>query len=90
MLGGALSGASGSTPSSGYAPTYFPGTTAAAGAQRVTVAIAQEAQNTDFALAPVRLARISGTVMTSEGKPLDGAMVTRDAVRPRRRRDGDS
>ena len=75
MLGGG-SGASGSTPSSGYAPTYFPGTTAAASAQRVTVAIAQEAQNTDFALAPVRLARISGTVMTSEGKPLDGAMVS--------------
>ena len=76
MLGGGASGASGSTPSSGYAPTYFPGTTVAAGAQRVTVAIAQEAQNTDFALAPVRLARISGAVMTSEGKPLEGAMVS--------------
>jgi protocatechuate 3,4-dioxygenase beta subunit len=76
MLGGGASGASGSTPSSGYAPTYFPGTTIAAGAQRVTVAIAQEAQNTDFALAPVRLARISGAVMTSEGKPLEGAMVS--------------
>jgi protocatechuate 3,4-dioxygenase beta subunit len=75
MLGGG-STASGSTPSSGYAPTYFPGTTTAASAQRVTVAIAQEAQNTDFALAPVRLARISGTVMTSDGKPLEGAMVS--------------
>jgi protocatechuate 3,4-dioxygenase beta subunit len=75
MLGGG-SNASGSTPSSGYAPTYFPGTTTAASAQRVTVAIAQEAQNTDFALAPVRLARISGTVMTSDGKPLEGAMVS--------------
>ena len=76
LLGGPSSGASGSTPASGYAPTYFPGTTSAANAQRVTVTIGQEAQNTDFALAPVRLARISGTVMTSEGKPLDGAMVT--------------
>jgi protocatechuate 3,4-dioxygenase beta subunit len=76
LLGGPSSGASGSTPVSGYAPTYFPGTTAAASAQRVNVAIGQEAQNTDFALAPVRLARISGTVMTSEGKPLDGALVT--------------
>jgi protocatechuate 3,4-dioxygenase beta subunit len=75
MLGGG-SNASGSTPSSGYAPTYFPGTTTAASAQRVTVAIAQEAQNTDFALAPVRLARLSGTVMTSDGKPLEGAMVS--------------
>ena len=76
LLGGASSGASGSTPASGYAPTYFPGTTSAAGAHRVTVAVGQEAQNTDFALAPVRLARISGSVITSEGKPLDGAIVT--------------
>lgn len=76
LLGGASSGASGSTPSSGYAPTYFPGTTTAASAQRVTVAVGQEAQNTDFALAPVRLARVTGTVMTSEGKPLEGGMVT--------------
>jgi hypothetical protein len=80
MLGGPSSGASGSTPSSGYAPTYFPGTPTAANAQRVTVAVGQEAQNTDFALAPVRLARISGTVMTSEGKPLDGGMVTATPV----------
>src|SRR5688500_19023834 len=68
LLGGPSAGASGSTPASGYAPTYFPGTTSAAGAQRVPVAVGQEAQNTDFALAPVRLARISGTVMTSDGK----------------------
>jgi hypothetical protein len=76
LLGGPSSGASGSTPSSGYAPTYFPGTTTAASAQRVTVAVGQEAQNTDFALAPVRLAKITGTVMTSDGKPLDGGIVT--------------
>ena len=76
LLGGPSSGASGSTPSSGYAPTYFPGTTTATSAQRVTVAVGQEAQNTDFAHAPVRLARITGTVMTSDGKPLDGGMVS--------------
>ena len=76
LLGGPSSGASGSTPSSGYAPTYFPGTTTATSAQRVTVAVGQEAQNTDFALAPVRLARITGMVMTSDGKPLDGGMVS--------------
>lgn len=76
LMGGPASGASGSTPSSGYAPTYFPGTTTAANAQRVTVAIGQEAQNTDFALAAVRLARITGTVMSSEGKPLEGGLVT--------------
>ena len=70
------SGASGSQPASGYAPTYYPGTTSAANAQRIQVTVGQEAQNTDFALAPVRLARISGAVMGSDGKPLEGAMVT--------------
>ena len=69
-------GPSGSNPSSGYAPTYFPGTVNAAEAQRVPVAIGQEAQSTDFALTPVRLARISGQVISSEGKPLEGAMIS--------------
>ena len=67
--------AAGSQPTSGYAPTYFPGTTTPANAGRVTVTVGQEAQNTDFALAPVRLARISGSVMSSEGKPVEGAMI---------------
>jgi protocatechuate 3,4-dioxygenase beta subunit len=61
---------------SGYAPTYFPGAPSPAGAQPVTVALGQEAQNTDFALNAVRLATISGVVMTSDGKPLDSAMVS--------------
>src|SRR5688572_17911160 len=68
--------AAGSQPTSGYAPTYFPGTTTPTNAQRVTVTVGQEAQNTDFALAPVRLARISGSVTSSEGKPVEGAMIS--------------
>lgn len=72
---GGGSGPSASTPSSGYAPTYFPGTTSGADAQKITLAVAQEAQSTDFALLPVRLAKVSGTVITSEGKPMDGAML---------------
>jgi hypothetical protein len=74
-LGGAAP-AAGSQPTSGYAPTYFPGTTTPTNAQRVTVTVSQETQNTDFALAPVRLARISGSVMSSEGKPVEGAMIS--------------
>jgi protocatechuate 3,4-dioxygenase beta subunit len=79
MLDMALAGAAGaqgSQPASGYAPTYFPGTPTAANAQKVTVTVGQEAQNTEFALVPVRLARITGTVMSSDGKPVEGAMVT--------------
>ena len=71
----ASGGGTGSTPTSGYAPTYYPGTTSGGEAQRVGINIGQEAQSTDFALIPVRLARISGTVMSSEGKPMEGTMV---------------
>jgi len=75
----AMSGAgvaSGSTPNSGYAPTYFPGTTNGADAQRLALAVGQEAQGTDFSLLPVRLVKITGTVISSEGKPTEGAMVS--------------
>ena len=68
-------GPSGSNPVSGYAPTYFPGTASPADAQKVSVAVGQEAQQTDFALVPTRLSRITGVAMGADGKPLDGAMV---------------
>lgn len=71
----ATGGPSGSIPNSGYAPTYFPGTANGAEAQKITLAVGQEAQNTDFALLPVKLAKISGTVISSEGKPVDGSMI---------------
>ncbi len=48
----------GSTPNSGYAPTYFPGTAHQPKRRRVTLAVGQEAQQTDFALLPVRLASV--------------------------------
>ena len=68
-------GPTGSNPGSGYAPTYFPGTASPADAQKISVAVGQEAQQTDFALVPTRLSRITGVVMGADGKPLDGAMV---------------
>jgi hypothetical protein len=59
---------------SGYAPTYFPGTSNPAEAQRVRVAIGQEAA-ADFALIPARLVRVSGSVLNSSGKPLTRGLV---------------
>jgi hypothetical protein len=64
---------------SGYPPTYYPGTTDVAQAQSVTVALGQEMSSVAFSLVPARLARISGTVLSSNGKPLTGAVVL---VRP--------
>ena len=54
----------------GYAPTYFPGTASLTDARRVTVAIGQDAANTNFSLMPGRAANISGTVVDSLGRPL--------------------
>ncbi len=76
MGGGGSGGPVGSNPNSGYAPTYFPGTPNGAEAQKISVVAGQEAQNTDFALLPVRLAKISGVVLSSEGKPVEGALIT--------------
>jgi protocatechuate 3,4-dioxygenase beta subunit len=64
-----------STPTSGYAPTYFPGTASAGDAQKITLMPGQENASVDFALVPVRLSRISGVVLGSDGKPTAGAMV---------------
>jgi protocatechuate 3,4-dioxygenase beta subunit len=76
MSGGAGAGGPvGSNPNSGYAPTYFPGTANGAEAQKIALAVGQEAQNTDFALLPVKLAKITGTVISSEGKPVEGSMI---------------
>lgn len=63
-------------PRSGYAPTYFPGTPSGAQAQRLTLAMGQEAQSIDFGLVPVRLVSVKGTVIGSEGGPLAGVMVS--------------
>ena len=76
VTGAGSGGPTGSNPNSGYAPTYFPGTPNGSEAQKISLAVGQEAQNTDFALLPVKLAKISGTVISSEGKPVEGSMVT--------------
>jgi protocatechuate 3,4-dioxygenase beta subunit len=64
------------TPKSGYAPTYYPGTANGGEAQKLTLALGQEVQNTDFGLVPVRLSKISGSVIGSDGRPLEGVMVS--------------
>ena len=65
----------GPAPTSGYAPTYFPGTPNGAEAQKIPIAAGQDAPNTDFALLPVHLAKITGTVISSDGKPVEGSMI---------------
>ena len=69
-------GPSGSEPRSGYAPTYYPGTSNGGEAQKIALAVGQEMSTADFALLPVRLVRVTGTVVGSDGRPFEGAMVS--------------
>ncbi|MBZ5557337.1 MAG: carboxypeptidase-like regulatory domain-containing protein [Acidobacteriia bacterium] len=58
-----------------YAPTYFPGTTNANDAQRVTIAAGQQVDGVAMVLNPIKAARVSGTATGADGKPLTPAMI---------------
>jgi protocatechuate 3,4-dioxygenase beta subunit len=66
---------------SGYAPTYFPGTTNAAEAQRVPVARSLDVTGLDFVLAPTPTATISGKKLGSDGQPLGGSLMLMESQR---------
>jgi hypothetical protein len=53
----------------GYAATYYPGTTAVSEAQRVSVGVGQEQSSVVFSLIATRLVRVSGAVLNSQGIP---------------------
>ena len=61
---------------SGYAATYYPGTTNVAEAARVTVAVSQENTGVNFGLIATRLVRVSGQVILSDGSIAAGGAVT--------------
>jgi hypothetical protein len=58
------------------APVYYPGTTNAALASVVTLAVGEERARIDFQMQVVRTARMSGTVSSVEGPLPDGLFVT--------------
>jgi hypothetical protein len=66
---------------SGFAPTFYPGTAVAADAQPVTVRASEDAVGVDFTLTAVRLARISGVVVDSRGRPSAGTVVMLNSAR---------
>src|SRR5207302_9182992 len=65
----------------GYATTYFAGSRNPGEAQLVTIGLAQEVPNIDFALVPARTARIAGKTVTSSGEPFRGATELRASRR---------
>jgi protocatechuate 3,4-dioxygenase beta subunit len=64
-----------SNDTTGYAPTYYPGTGNVAEAQRVSVGVGQEVSNVTFALLATRTVRITGTVIDSKGERVANAFV---------------
>jgi hypothetical protein len=66
-----------STPqsSSGFAPTYYPGTASQGSAERVVVKPGLEVPNVSFALVTTRVGRISGRVVTGGGEPAANFML---------------
>jgi protocatechuate 3,4-dioxygenase beta subunit len=60
---------------SGYASTYFPGTSNVNEAARVTLAVAQENTGVSFGLIATRLVRVSGQVLMSDGAPATNGTV---------------
>ncbi|MEP6918152.1 MAG: carboxypeptidase-like regulatory domain-containing protein [Acidobacteriota bacterium] len=60
----------------GFGPTYFSGTLVPANAQRVKLALGQEATGLDFSMVPGRVGAISGTATSASGIPLVGESVS--------------
>ncbi len=81
-VGGASGGASSQGRPVAYAPVFYPGTTDAASATAVTVAVGEERTGISFALQIVPTARIAGTLVGPDGQPVTSASV---AIYPRRR-----
>ncbi len=66
QLRGELSQA-GDGPSTGYAPTYYPGTTSVATAASITLAPGEEKGGIDFQYQVVPVARVEGLVTSTQG-----------------------
>ena len=57
----------------GFAITFFPGTSSPGSARAVRVTPGNDIANTSFSLAPVQMARVAGTVVDGEGRPMAGS-----------------
>lgn len=63
-----------------YVPTFFPGTTDPAAAQRLTIAAGVDQHNIDFGLVATSAAQVSGVVIGSSGAPIAATVTLRPAL----------
>ena len=59
-----------------YAPLFFPGVLEAGEAQRFTIEIGQQLNDLVMTLRPTKAARVSGTIVTSDGRPYTNGMLS--------------
>jgi hypothetical protein len=59
-----------------YARTFYPGVTVVDEAQAVTVGLSQESSDLDFSLQLVRVARVTGRIVHTDGSPTSSGSVT--------------
>jgi hypothetical protein len=57
-----------------YSPMFFPGVVDAGEAQRFTLGISQQLSDLVMALKPTKAVRVSGTVLSSDGRPATGML----------------
>ena len=60
---------------SGYGQSFYPGAVNVSEAQRLQVAVGQEAQNIVISLVPSKMSNLSGTVTSASGRPVKQGMV---------------
>lgn len=65
----------------GFGPTYYPGVLNVAEAQRVRVAAGVEQDSINFAVLPTRTVKASGTITSSQGRPVTQGVVMVQAGR---------
>jgi hypothetical protein len=63
-----------------YVPTFFPGTTDSAAAQRLTVGSGADQHNIDFALLATPAVQVSGVVIGTTGAPIAATLSLRPAI----------
>jgi hypothetical protein len=59
----------------GYPPVYYPGTTSAGEARRISVGLGEEAQNINLTLVSARYATVSGVVLNSLNAPASASLL---------------
>jgi hypothetical protein len=82
LIGAPTIPSSASDDRTGYAPSFYPGTASVTEAQRVTIAIGQEAQSVNFSVVPIRYATVSGRAVNSTGGPIATSSISLSTAAP--------